>query len=154
MDAIDGALISFVTAVLTALVTASITFIGYWRKARADLESEYSKRFNNKKWEIYTEFTRFLHKNIGEEQDSYENSSLSDSDLINLVSQIMLVGSDKVISAYRNWRVSANVKGIGDVATKQKLFLLIVEMRRDLGNKSTKLDFDDLLESLSSDSIL
>ena len=153
MDIANEIVVAFLTAVGTAVVTASVTFVGYWRKARADLESEFSRRFNNRKWEVYTEFTKLLYQNLAGIQRNFDVPfpNFNESDLISIASQIMLSGSDNVIHAFRLWRESVHVNGPGDDLSKQRLTSLVVEMRRDLGNKFTKLEMEDLSGVLRSD---
>ena len=65
-----------------------------------------------------------------------------------LASQIVIAGSDKVVTAFRIWRETARAYGLGNELTRVKFFSLIAEMRRDLGNKYTRLDMGDLLGAL------
>jgi hypothetical protein len=108
-------------------------------------------RFNTKKWEVYTEFIKLAPQTTGSElpdvQPSAELMAVN-----SLASQVVLAGSDKVVTAYRVWRETARVYGQGNQLTRVKLFNLVVEMRRDLGNKYTRLDMDDLLGSLELES--
>lgn len=147
MNSSDSAIVEFLKTVATALITAYVTFWVNWRKARADLENEFQRRFNDKKWEVYTEFMKFLHRYTNKNRDDLDNNS--DSELILLASQILLAGSDKTVKAFRLWRESAKVHGDGDEITKDKLFQLILEMRRDLGNRQTRLESDILWNALN-----
>jgi hypothetical protein len=134
---------------VTALATAAFTFWGYWRHAKADLEKEYLSRFNTKKWEVYTEFAKLAPELMGNEIPSGSISTEIVS-IDSLASQIVLAGSDKVVTAFRIWRETAHVYGQGNELTKAKLFDLIAEMRRDLGNMYTRLNMDDLLGALKT----
>lgn len=147
MNASDNAIIEFLKTVVTALITAYVTFWVNWRKARIDLENEFQRRFNDKKWEVYTEFMKFLQHYTDRDQSDSDNNS--DNELVLLASQILLAGSDKTVKAFRLWRESAKVHGDGDETTKGKLFQLILEMRRDLGNRQTRLESDILWNVLS-----
>jgi hypothetical protein len=147
MDANDGVIIDLLTTAATALITAYITFWVNWKKARADLENEFQRRFNDKKWEVYTEFTKFLrhysNRNFG------DSGNDSDDELGLLASQILLAGSDKVVRAFQLWRESARVHGNSDETAREKLFHLVLEMRKDLGNRQTRLESDVLWKALS-----
>ncbi|MEP0803979.1 MAG: hypothetical protein HRF47_00700 [Chloroflexota bacterium] len=147
MNSSDSVIIEFLKTVVTALVTAYVTFWVNWRKARTDLENEFQRRFNDKKWEVYTKFMKFLHRYTDKKRDDLDNNS--DSELILLASQILLAGSDKTVEAFRLWRESAKVHGDDDEITKEKLFKLIREMRRDLGNRQTRLESDILWNMLN-----
>lgn len=154
MNITETTIISIVTAAataITALGTAFVAFWGYWRKARAELESELQRRFNEKKWEVYTEFTKFLHRYMADSPNHFDGSmpATTADDLIPLSSQITLIGSDKVVEAHSLWRQAAKDLGPGEEATRQLLYKLVVEMRRDLGNQHTKLEYEELLKSLA-----
>jgi len=91
-----------------ALATAFLTSWGYWRNAKADLEKEYSSRFNTKKWEVYTAFTALVPEIIGAEAINVDEPAELPS-VNSLASQIVIAGSDKVIKAFGVWRGTAHV---------------------------------------------
>jgi hypothetical protein len=144
---ISTILISLGVAVVTGPIAAFITSRGIWKKARADLENEFSSRFNTRKWEVYTEFTKFLRGHINQDRNNRDNYPAEE--LASLASQVLLAGSDKVVKAFRSWLESIKVYGPGDDITRDKLFMLVLEMRRDLGNKKTRLESNDLWGALS-----
>jgi hypothetical protein len=111
------------------------------------LETEYSSRFNTKKWEVYTEFTALV-PNINASELSDIDTTIVATAINTLAPQIVLAGSDQVVIALRIWRETNEVYGPGDTVTKDKLFELIVAMRKDLGNTYTQLANDDLLGAL------
>ena len=151
MNVLDNLTIGFLTSVLSAFATGAITFWGFWRKEKAELEKEYSSRFNSKKWEVYTEFTKLVHEIMGDGPASLTHITGRPTEG-SLASQIVLIGSDKVVNAFRVWRETNLAYGQAHVITTEKLFELIAEMRRDLGNKYTRLSMDDLLGSLEPSS--
>jgi hypothetical protein len=154
MDVLVNFVVSLLPTVATAFLTSYVAYLWSWKKARADLENEFLSRFNTRKWDVYTEFTKFLHKSINDNRDNpgIVTPISMDEGLISLAPQVLLAGSDKVVSAFRLWRESTQVYGLGDEATRDKLFKLVVEMRKDLGNKHTKLEIADLLGALRFDS--
>lgn len=147
MNAIDNTILQSLIAAVTALITAYITFLISWRKTRADLENEFQRRFIDKRWEVYTEFTKFIRHYTDRSRSDSDNNS--DDELVLLASQILLAGSDKVVKAFQLWRESAKVRGDSDETTRDKLFKLILEMRRDLGNKQTRLESEVLWGTLN-----
>ena len=146
----DNLLINILTAAVTSIFTAAFAYWGFWRQAKAELEKEYQKRFNEKKWNTYTEFTISLRKML-EKAQARESESLSfsiDESLMNLATELLLVGSDDVVKAFRNWRTLSTINGPTDVSTLNTLFSLINEMRKDPGIKTSDLFIEDMLGSL------
>jgi hypothetical protein len=52
------AVLTFLLSISAAYITANITYMGYQKQAKAELEKEYHSRFNEKKWEIYLSFVK------------------------------------------------------------------------------------------------
>ncbi|NWG35673.1 MAG: hypothetical protein HXY42_14680 [Chloroflexi bacterium] len=131
-----------VVSLLPSLIPAAIgSYLAYHfsrRKGRDDLEIEFSSRFNDRKWEAYTEFAKFLHRYLGGRRD--ESDDPFDDQLVPLASQILIAGSDEVVRSFRLWREAATVYGDGDNAAREELYSLVLEMRRDLGNRRTRLE--------------
>ncbi len=147
MENLDNVFITLITAFITAIFTSRISSSQYWRQKKADLEAEYSSRFNTKKWEVYTEFTALVPEINGNGLSDI-NTPIVTTSINSLAPQIVLAGSDNVVIALRRWRETNEVYGPGDTVTKDKLFELIVEMRKDLGNIHTQLANEDLLGAL------
>lgn len=145
MENISGLAAEIVVAFVIALATGAFTFMGFWRQAKADLEQEYLKRFNDKKWGVYTEFAKLLQ---APPQDIFEDGRRQAAETA-IASQIVLIGSDEVVRAFRDWRESMAVHGRAQRVTDEKLFLLVANMRRDLGIKYSNLEVDDLLGVLN-----
>lgn len=147
MNVLDNLTVTILTTIVTTLIASVPAFWGVWRKAKAELEHEFLSRFNTKKWEVYTEFLKYAPQIIGNELPDAQDST--DLTYVNsLASQIVIAGSDKVVTAFRIWRETARAYGQGNELTRVKFFSLIAEMRRDLGNKYTRLDMGDLLGAL------
>jgi len=147
MDNISGLLASIIVAILTAFVTGFITFWGFWRQAKADLDKEYQSRFNTKKWEVYTEFTKLLHGFLTNNSADLAGTTQQQDEIV-LASQLVLIGSDEVVRAFRDWRESSMAYGKSHAVAKEKLFNLVAKMRNDLGIKYSKLALEDLLGAL------
>ena len=135
------------TSIVVAGVTASFTFLGFCRQAKADLDKEYRSRFNTKKWEVYTEFTKLLYSLLTDKSVNLTEWEDQPSE-ISIASQLVLIGSDEVVRAFRDWRETSIVYGKSNKETKEKLFILVAKMRNDLGIKYSKLEIDDLLGAL------
>ena len=142
MNTIDSIFVSL----LTVFATAVLAWLGLWPKVKADLEKEYSLKFNDKKWEVYTEFAGLV-------RDMVDEQTFDPDDLhrrkVSLASQIILIGSDDVVSAFQAWHAMAELLEKGHSDTEDKLFDLIASMRKDLGNKYTRLSKEVLLGALN-----
>ena len=145
MDTINGLAAEIVIAFITALATGVFASMEVWRRKKADLEREFQKRFNEKKWEVYTEFAKLLQ---APSLSTFEMDHRQEAETA-IASQIVLIGSDEVVRAFRDWRESAAVHGKAQRVTSEKLFVLVANMRRDLGIKYSNLEVDDLLGVLN-----
>lgn len=147
MNNIDGFLANIVIAIVTAFATGCLTSWGFWRKAKAELEQEYLKRFNDKKWEVYTEFTKLLHSLLTGKSTELTGLEQQLAEIA-LASQLVLIGSDEVVRAFHDWRETSIAYGKSHSASKEKIFYLVAKMRKDLGIKYSKLTVEDLLGAL------
>ena len=141
-------LITIVTSFTTGIIASIIASRQYWMQKEADLDAEYSSRFNTKKWEIYTEFIGLAPKLISDDTnsgDTYEETSSLDA----LAAKIVLVGSDDVVTAFRIWRQANDSSEPGNKITNEKFSRLIAQMRKDLGNQYTQLELIELLKALN-----
>lgn len=152
MQIFDNILITLITAVITSSVAGVVASRQYLNQKKADLEAEYSSRFNTKKWEVYTEFTslvRDIVKPFVDPSTAWPDSlHIPQDQFLKIASQIVLIGSDDVVKAFHAWRETGLAHGQAHRETKKKLFELIAEMRRDLGNNYTQLSMEALLGSL------
>ncbi len=143
MGDVNGLFENIIVPVIVTIVSASLTFLGFWRKAKAELEQEYLKRFNDKKWEIYTHFTKMLQHLIV--KDTQTGSRDIETDL---VSQFVMIGSDDVLLAMREWRLAGSTFGNSADETRERLYILLIQMRNDLGIKHSKIGVDEILDVL------
>ncbi|HEY5533834.1 MAG TPA: hypothetical protein VIL99_02680 [Ignavibacteria bacterium] len=118
----------------------------YLRQAKIDLKKEYEKRFNEKRWNTYNIFTENVIKVIKLLSEEHDNS-INDLNLgfQKFVAEFLLVGSDAVVTSYKEWRVLSHVNGPRERETMEALFNVVIEMRKDLGNQYTKVKLQDLL---------
>jgi len=138
-----------VVSILGSVLLSALGSFLYVRQARIDLVNEYEKRFNEKKWKTYLDFTTNVLKQLrlAATQD-YDSESAADIELNSLTAELLLVGSDAVVIAYRQWRKFEQVNGQRDTETLNLLFRVVIEMRRDLGNSKTQVNLDHLLGML------
>jgi hypothetical protein len=134
----DTILVSIVTAFITALVTATFAYMGYWRKAAADLKKELANRFNEQKWKAYQDFV-IMQSHVG----TVMGPKSAETKIA-----LLLVASDEVIKAYNDY-VSLSFKEEKAEERQQKVGKMIAEMRKDLGYDS-KISHDELWKMFDS----
>lgn len=146
-----------ITSIVAALLTALLAYIGFWRQAKADLEKEYQKKFNEKKWDIYTKFIKSIQELLEQNLSSPGGPGIGisnriinkiDNDLMAIATQMLLIASDDVIKEFSSWRSISTINGFTQKDSLTTLFDLIVKMRKDLGNNTNEMDIVDMLGSL------
>jgi hypothetical protein len=156
MSLIDQILIAF----FTALATAALAYIGFWRQAKAELQKEYQSRFNEKKWESYSSFVRIVPtlieinriieiKSYGplslEDQKRLDEFPLIYKDSIEKIeSEILLVGSKKVVKLFLEWEGITEMFNAKDEYTIEIFIPLLNSMREDLGLEKSDFTLDEL----------
>jgi hypothetical protein len=142
----DQILITVITSIVAALITSILAHREIKRRAEIDLQNQYATRFNEKKWVTYIKFVDSVRELFVVSQTNKKNNKYPD--FLSLTTDLFLIGSDSVILSYKAWRVRYDTNGPFDQNTLFNLFDLVVEMRKDLGNNKTELDYEDLLGSL------
>ena len=151
-------ILTLLPSILVALLTAFFSARFYSHKAKADLQKELESRFNERKWEIYTKFSNTLRKIKDGVQGKNFDRKLPQytRELSDFTSSLWLIGSDDVVIAFNDWQSSnrevANKENTApDKSTLIKLMNILIAMRKDLGNKSTKVSPKDLLATFVLD---
>ena len=141
----DSLITAITPALITSIATTLITSLLYWRKAKADLQKEYESKFNSKRWEVYLKFIDLVRIIFYREKSiDGHNVELSEDEILSLASQVLLIGSNDVVEAFSVWRKLARERSVYDNQTKEKLVLLINEMSKDLGNRSSRLEYETI----------
>jgi len=133
-------IMSFVTTLIVAPVSALITFWGYWRKAKAELQREYESRFSQRKWDTYVTFASLVFRLVTKRTDT----DVRVNQLVELAEgtfpNIWLVASEEIIEAF------VEMSSSSDIADKERIAMKILQaMRKDLGGKPVALSEKDLL---------
>jgi hypothetical protein len=143
-------LISSMFSILVAIITAFLSSLFYVRNIKADLQREYQSRINERKWKTYTEFGAFVSKVFEEVNKGKVDTKRYGIEINRLAGDLWIVGSDRVIGAFIDWKqytsqvVAGNAKDEGYL-TLHKLAQIIIEMRKDLGYTDDKATGKDLL---------
>jgi hypothetical protein len=143
--------LTLLTGVVLALATAFFTSRFYVHQAKADLQKDLERRFNERRWEIYTAFSGILIDMIQASTDNRLNKDLPRliRELQAFIGRLWLVGSDDVVEAVLDWRRStadaASDTPMGSTRSMMKLLKILVAMRRDLGDARTQLTARDIL---------
>lgn len=147
---------NIIVPVVTALIGAFATwFVQKNLQEKRDIE----KRLSEKRQEIYTQilnpyiktFSKIKSKDV-KEAAIYEVTSF---EYRKTAFELNLIGSDDVIIAYNNLMLHAfEAESAGEKKPVDILGLwgkLLLEIRRNLGNKNTKLDEWDMLKGMIKD---
>lgn len=138
-----------ITGGIVALATAYATSRFYFHKAQADLQKEYESRFNQKKWDAYSQFSSTVRDMLKAQKAGTlkRDTSKFVSRLYDFIGQLWLVGSDDVIEAVLEWRRTAHAGQNGKPSPNllEDLTGIIVAMRADLGERKTSVDSKQLL---------
>jgi hypothetical protein len=142
------AAVTILTGVLVALATAFFTSRFYVHQATTDLRHEYQRRFNEKKWNVYTGFASTVRDVLVSTKAGRldRDQPKQIARLYDFISELWLVGSDNVVRAVLIWRQTSDPK---DVLVK--LADILIEMRKDLGDTGTKIEPRDLLGTFVND---
>lgn len=152
----------FALAVLVSVITAIVTSLLYWRRVEADLKKEYESRFNQKKWDVYTSYVQWYgsaYANAG------SDDAETDEEFANIISLLLLVGSDDVITAhnryindFRIWKKKNDINRVGSKKDELNQIQLkqmdvLSAMRADLGF-STRISKNELFLTLISPAVV
>jgi len=150
--------LSALGAIGAAAATAWFTARFYYLRASAELQAEFQSRFNERKWQAYTDFAdtvRELLEDVrrpaGKRKDINKHFLPR---LYKFTAALWLVGSDEVIRAVGDWRETSN-KAADDASAGPEgivaLVNILIAMRRDLGNLESKIEPRDILVTFIND---
>lgn len=150
----------FLLTIVTALVTAIVTYFGFWRQAKADLEKEYKFRFNEKKWEVYYSFIGLLptiielnkliqistraELNEARLKRAFELTDIYNETIPKIRNQILLIGSLEVVKYFLEWTSQTSIIHAEQEFAVEKLVKVINTMREDLGERKSNINYKDL----------
>lgn len=134
-----------VVSIIASSVTAGLAYLGFWRKAKVELQKEFQNKFNDRKWELYLKNIKYINllrdvtyltfpKLENKDHDKYVALSTEMKDLESQIEfEIMLVGSKQVVESYMKWKKSL-IDGVYDNSDTFELMIeSINSMREDLG---------------------
>ncbi|MFW6116562.1 MAG: hypothetical protein ACOC6F_02440 [bacterium] len=148
----DTILTAVVTTLITATITGIATYVLYWPKVKTDLKRQYASRFNEKKWDVYSDVAAALSQLLTRPADDTTEPQIPR--FTQLAGDLWLVGSDELFIAYNE--LLREVRALRDdeqrlVETVKKVPPIIIEMRKDLGNETTEITTRDLLTPFIAD---
>jgi hypothetical protein len=145
------------TGVIVALATAFFTSRFYVHQATVDLQREFDRRFNDRRWDIYTEFSKLLIDLLQASTDDRVQKQMPKfiQRMREFIGRLWLVGSDDVVKAVLRWRryTQSVEDGSAEANTQAivELLNILVAMRRDLGERDTELSARDILATFVND---
>ena len=152
--------ITILPGVIVALTTSYFSARFYSHRVRAELQKEFESRFNERKWEVYMQFAEIIRKLL-ENTKTNEDKAQKEfrriiHDLYGFTSNLWLVGSDEVVSAFLEWqknsRAAANSReAIAGLDPLYKLADILIAMRKDLGYSTSHLTAREILATIITD---
>jgi hypothetical protein len=125
---------TILVSIATALATSIITLLLYTPKLKADLQKELTSRFNEQKWQTYTQFAELLPHAL-----DYARGDSPAPELRRLVgeigAQIIIVGSLGVMRTFTEWVGCLERKQPAEETFSELTAKLMSEMKKDLGYK-------------------
>ena len=147
---------TIVVGVLLAVATAFFTSRFYVHQAKADLKKELEQKFNERRWQGYTDFSNTVLEVIQATQDERlgRQSPKIVRRMQEFIRRLWLIGSDKVVQAVLDWRrTSQETDEFGPTSADGLVALanILIAMRHDLGDTDTKLTARDILATFIND---
>ena len=147
---------SLLISIAGAFATSYFAYRFYSPKLKAELQKEYKSRFNERKWEAYTEFANIIYQVLdnNNEEDFEEDLPTYTSQLHEFLSKLWIVGSDEVVNSVNEWLRYSRKHSYDEQKTGESLVRLInivIEMRKDLGYKESQIRPKDLLTTFITD---
>jgi hypothetical protein len=156
----DQLIISVFGSIIVPIVVAVLTLFIYKPRLKAeiqaDLQKEYSVRFNEHKWQVYVEFidlVRLLPKIVrGKIQETLtpDEEKTFNERFESLAAGILLTGTEELIKTYNEWIKVVISRGgkqgtqVSDDAMWQSLASVINAMHKDLGHETIRLTGQDV----------
>jgi len=137
--------LSVVAGIVTAWITSRI-------QVRTELAKQVQSRFNERKWDAYMDFAHGLQQLLFSVKASDEAGMTQAKQRLNMFGgKLWVVGSDRVVKAVGDCIQKAQGEGIELESPREifnRLFKVIIEMRRDLGYTSSRLTSEDFVSAL------
>lgn len=154
---IETLVLPAIVSILLAIPTSYISFLFYKRQIKEDLRKEYLSRFNERKWETYTEFSKLVVSILTTAKQNQEiKPEEYTSRLFGFTGSLWIVGSDRVVQAWADWlKITRSANETGAKPDPYKviggMIKIIKEMRIDLGYTDDKVDETDLIGTFITD---
>lgn len=131
--------------VLVAIIASVLAVRRSFVQARIDLQREYDNRFNTKRWEIYLSMVEITREIFAKKQLRGDDSVNLRNKIELLKTQILLIGSHQVVTAFTIWLKYREDFGDLHEYTLDKFHTLVTEMRKDLGLQTNQPELDVML---------
>lgn len=129
---------------IVSILSSIIILLGVILKMYHDRYREIKLKLSDKKYQTYSEIITVLFDMINRQKGL---SHISDDDILkrimNIKRDVLLYGSDKVIRTFFKWEENQ--------LTKKRLLIwieLVVLVRKDMGNKWSRISVKDIFKSL------
>ncbi|MCF6295803.1 MAG: hypothetical protein L3J25_08950 [Flavobacteriaceae bacterium] len=135
--------------IIIPIVLAIFAGLGWLYKHEKEKRVQVEKQLSEKKYNVYYKFISIffdIFKSIKKGKTYNINSNVIDK-LIDIKKDLIIYGSDEVIRKFFKWEEASN----NSQGSLVPITDVIIEMRKDMGNRKTKITSKDFLKSVVAD---
>lgn len=140
--------VAWVLASISPFLLALLAGVGWLYRHERERREAVERQLSEKKYRAYIALVDIFFDVM---KDMKESSTIDQKVVVRRMmdanKELMLFGSDEVVSTYQRWLTSAR----NEKPVFAQFAQLIIAMRRDMGNHKTNMTPDDVLRSLITD---
>lgn len=135
---------------LVGVLTAAIAIIGYFLHRQTERIKIVENQVSENKYKAYNQIVGYFYDILKDVKFNKKPKLNSAEKLIDFKKDLLIYGSDKVFQKYISW-LTYTTTYPGDNRHFKYFLELLIEIRKDMGNKKTKITKKDIMISLSQD---
>lgn len=135
---------------LVGVLTAAIAIIGYFLHRQTERIKIVENQVSENKYKAYNQIVGYFYDILKDVKFNKKLKVNSAEKLIDFKKDLLIYGSDKVFQKYISW-LTYTTTYPGDNRHFKYFLELLIEIRKDMGNKKTKITKKDIMISLSQD---
>ena len=137
-----------VFAASTPVLVALLGGVGWLYRHERERRVEVERQLSDKKYGAYMEIINIFFDLLKDVKlDRSQNQDALISRMMDANKELIIYGSDEVVDSYLRWMTEAR-SGVVDM---EKFGDIVISVRRDMGNPSTRLESHDILRMMLTD---
>lgn len=137
--------------IIVVILTTSTALLGFLLQRQTERLKIVEQQLSQSKYKAYGELVSIFYDML---KDVKSNKKTDENDLmarlINSKKDLFIYGSDKVFKKFVDWLTYTNANP-GDNRHFKMFLQMLIEIRKDMGNKNTKITPKDIMISLMQD---